>query len=125
MENRIKWETYNGQKILKLDFSNLNGDDLLDVLEKVHEVITAHGSSHLIVMTNIHNVIFDRKTTKHFKAISYKNKAYVDMSIFYRVNTIQKMTIEAVGKLVDRQFHVFKSEEDLVVFMSTTLNKLN
>ena len=122
MENRIKWETTNGQKVLKLDFSNLNGIDFLEAMEKSHEIIVSQDCENLIVMTDIYNVIFDRKTIKQFKTISFKNKQYIDMSLFFRVNTIQKMTIEAVGKLINREFHLFKSEDDLVSFIKTTLN---
>ena len=91
-DDRIKCETYNGNDVLKLDFSNLNGFDFLEAMEKSHEIIASKGSENLIVMTDIHNVILDRKTTKLFKAISHQNKQYIGMSLFFPVNTIQKMT---------------------------------
>ncbi|MDK2865921.1 MAG: hypothetical protein PWP51_741 [Clostridiales bacterium] len=119
---RLKWETDKGYNVLKVDFSNLDQDALIDAFDVTHHEIVNSGEENIVVITNIENVMFDRKVTRLFEAMSEKHKPFISLSAFYSANILQKMAIEAIGKLTEREFHIFRSEDELKVWMDEKLN---
>jgi len=110
--DRFQWTTVNGKTVLKQDFSDLGRDEMKDYLIKSHEVIKAKGKRDIVVMTNIRNLKFDRQITKAFEELSKKNKDYVMESAIFGVGTLQKVAIEAVGRLTGRHFNIFREEQE-------------
>lgn len=108
---RFNWEVYEGKKVLRQDFSGLSKPELLEVLAQSHEKILASGIKDIYVLTNISGVTFDRKVTKQLEYIASLNKPYVKDSAVYGVGTIQKVALEAIGKLSGRHFTLFIDED--------------
>ncbi len=111
--DRIKWEDKNRQHYLYIDLSHTDRTELVNIMKNASQEINESHLDDIIVITNVKDISFDKSVTKAFAEVSKTNKDHIALSAIYGAGPWVKVAIEAVGKMVDRDFYVFKSENDL------------
>lgn len=122
--DRFTWKEIHNQHVLYVDLTDLEKKDLVDTIKVSKEVIKNSHYDDIMVFTNINNMTFDRHTTRAFEEVAKINKDHVKFSAIYGAGPWIKVAIEAVGKLVNREFYVFKTEEDMNNWLSEHTNFL-
>lgn len=121
--NRFQWKDIGEYKCLMQDFSNVEREEVQDLLKRSHIEIFKHRGKKVIVITNISGLVFDNNTTKIFSEYSERNKNAVYKSAIFGANVYHKVAIESIAKIVGREFYIFKDEEMAHKWVDDLLNE--
>lgn len=107
---RARFVTHQGQPILFIDLSNLDGDDeILGVIADARAIIDQQPEDSLAILTFVQGARVSDRVSEAMKAFAAKNNPYVVTSAVVGLSTMQRMLFEAVRMLTGRDIRAFDS----------------
>lgn len=107
---RTRFITHKGERVLYVDFSNLQDkDEILTTIEQAKPIIAQQPEHSLLVLTCVQDTRSDGPVSQAMKEFAAHNKPYVKASAVVGVSTVQRVILEAVRLFARRDLHAFES----------------
>jgi len=108
---RIKFIQQSGKKLLFLDFSNCNVEELLEAIDEAKTIIKTQPENSLLILTDVTNARFNEEVSRKMKEFTTHNKPYVKESAVVGVIGLKKIILDAVMLFSNRKLHTFDTIE--------------
>lgn len=95
--NRIRFVTHNMQRILLLDFTQIeNTADALEVITFAREFVARQPTNSLFTLSDISDSRYDRDVTSGLQELAKHNKPYVIAGAAVGVSGLQKVVFRSI-----------------------------
>ncbi len=117
MEERVKWVTHKGKKILVIDYKDyqiekIKNDEYLKYLTEARKIINKQPLKSLLIITDITDAGFTKKSNDAMREFARKNTPYVKASAVVGVTGLKKVVITAIKVVTKRNLKIFDNIED-------------
>ena len=112
MSERIKWIEYKGKKVLKVDYTGLRGDALLNEILRVPSFYEGQVHGSVLVLTDVRSAHADEKTMAAIKDLTKKTKPYEKKSAVIGVTGIKGILLSAVKVFASHSIAPFSDEKE-------------
>ena len=116
---RITWVHHNGKKILRVDYSDLKGDELLDPISRVWDFYQDETPGTVLSMAIFNNTFANDSVVNAFKELTKKTKSYDRKSANVGISGIKKLFVQAVSAFSGIELKVFQEENDALDWLAT------
>ncbi len=99
VDDRERWVTHKGKKILVNDYSNLAGDDIATVCIELSKRIHARDAHDLLFLCDVTETYANKAALATFKEWSVKNKPFLKKSALLGVVGVTKFFLQIVEKV--------------------------
>jgi hypothetical protein len=107
---RARFITHRGQRILFLDFSELQEtDEILSTIEQAKVLIVQEPKGSVLALTHVQNAKSDAEVTQALKDLAAHNKPYVLASAVVGMSPVYRMVLEAVRLFAKRDIRACDS----------------
>lgn len=104
---RVNYINHKNKKILHIDFSNLNKDEILEVIEEAKSMIVKEPLNSILTLSDFTNISFDKTATKNLEEYAEHNKPYVKAGALLGITGLKKIIYNAILKITGRKLEVF------------------
>jgi hypothetical protein len=109
--DRVSFIEYKNQKILKLDFSSCDPQEVLAVIRDAAGLIRSQPEKSLLTLTRTEGATFDSDVIKAMKEFTKGNEPYVRAAAIVGIRGLQRIILDAVSLFSKREFGLFDDEE--------------
>ncbi|MDQ3555661.1 MAG: hypothetical protein M3409_02640 [Gemmatimonadota bacterium] len=107
---RARFITHRGQRILFLDFSELQEtDEILSTIEQAKVLIVQEPKGSVLALTHVQNAKSHAEVTQALKDLAAHNKPYVLASAVVGMSPVYRMVLEAVRLFAKRDIRACDS----------------
>lgn len=104
--------SHEGRRILEIDFSGADPDEMIAVMEEAEEMIEGETKNSVYTLTLTEDAHFDTEAVERLKEFTDHNKPWVDRSAVVGISGLQKVVLQAVKTFSGRDFEVFEEVDD-------------
>lgn len=104
--------SHEGRRILEVDFSGGEPDELVEVMEEAEDLIEGETKNSVYTLTLTEDAHFNTTVVERLKEFTDHNKPWVERSAVVGISGLQKVVLQTVEKFSDREFEVFDEAED-------------
>lgn len=108
---RVKFIEHQRKKILLLDFSNSDTEQVLKIIEAAKRLIRTKPEGSLLTLTDVTNARFDDEVGKGLKEFTLHNKPFVRAAAVVGVTGLKRIIFGAVVAFSKRKLEAFDSRE--------------
>ena len=109
---RVRFIEYKNQRILKLDFSGCNTEEILVVIKEATGVIRSQPEKSVLTLTKTDRAKFDADVIKAMKEFTKGNEPYVKAAAIVGIQGLQKIILDTVSFFSKREFGVYEDVEE-------------
>ncbi len=110
--DRVKFITHQEKRILFLDFSNSEANDVLRTIEDAKRLISANPEQSLLTLTDVTNARFNEEVGKGMKQLTAHNRPYVKAAAVVGITGIKRIILGAVMAYAKRNIEPFDDMEE-------------
>lgn len=115
----IKWIEYNGKKILLMDFSYSEKQEVVEAVKKTMSITEKEQPGSVLGLVDVSKSSFDNDVAASMKELAKHNKPYIKMSVIVGVDGIKKVIYNAALVFSGRKNLVLKStREEALEFLA-------
>ncbi len=113
LKNRVKFFTHKDKPILFVDFSNLRGEEIVEVLKEAKNFVDLNKLKDYNVLVDAHNAVFNENTQKYSSEISQTdNAALARKQAIVGIKGIQNILIKAINVIARKPIKIFDDMEE-------------
>jgi hypothetical protein len=112
MEDRIRFITHQGKRILFVDCSQLSADDLEKMSQLVPSYVSAEPKGSLLLLADFTGAHFDRDAIERMKQNTVYDRPYLKRSAWYGTDTLPHVFYEHLKNFSKRDLPTFKTREE-------------
>ena len=112
MEERIRFITHQGKKILLIDFSHCSAEEILQLLPEVQEVITSEPRNSVLALGDFTDSAVRRDAADRIKQTLVFYRPYVKHAAWVGIEKIPKVFLDAFKTFSQRELRPFKTREE-------------
>ena len=102
--SEVKFTNHNGTKILLLDFSYSEGEDILKTIKEAEQIISAQPHDSVLSLVDVRGgIILSKGLTAALKGFAMHNKPYMKMSVVVGVEGLKKIIYQGVLFFTNRK----------------------
>ena len=111
MADRVRWETYRGKQILRVDYSGLRGPEFLPVMDQVRAVYKNQPRGSMLAFTDLRNSYGTDEVVEGFKKLASVTKLYDKKSAIIGVTGVKAVLLRAVTLFSQHSLKAFDDEK--------------
>jgi Cu2+-containing amine oxidase len=111
MEDKVRFITHAGKKLLHLDFSHCKPDEALDIIARAKKVIAQQPEQSLLTLTDVTDTRFSDAVAQEMKHFTAHNRPFVRAAAVVGVTGLKRIIFEAVIAFSGRKVTTFDSIE--------------
>lgn len=111
ISQRIQWMTHKGKQILRLDYSNLSGDQMIPMIKNVFEYYEGKEQNSVRSIALFANVFTNDNVIQEFKYLTKQTKPYDLKAANVGVTGIKKLFFKMVTNFSGNDIKLFDTEE--------------
>ena len=112
MEDRIRFISHKGKKILLVDASNLSAEELVQLLPLALSRITAQARGSVLLLADFSGSKVDKKSVEAIKPALVIDRPYVKRSAWVGTENLPKIFYEHLKSFSQRELPLFKTREE-------------
>jgi hypothetical protein len=112
MEDRIRFITHQGKKILLIDFSQCSAQEILKLLPDVQDVITSEPRNSVLTLGDFTGADVRREVADRLKQTLVFDRPYVKRAALVGVEKVPKVFLDAFKTFSQRELPAFKTREE-------------
>jgi hypothetical protein len=115
--DRLQFITHHGQRILLLDFTNCNPEQIAEISDQAPALITREAAGSVRVVADFTGAEFSREAVEHIKVATAIDKRYIKRAAWVLDHNMPKALFESVRTFSARNFPVFDTREEAFDFV--------
>ncbi len=115
--DRLRFENYAGQQILFIDCTGLNPRELVDLFDKVRDVVTAQPPSSVVTLTDFTGAHFDKGAADHMKLVAAYDRPHVRRAAIVGAHTLPDVFYRNLLSFSARDFPIFRTREEALEYL--------
>lgn len=117
MNDRIRFVTHAGKKILFADFSNCTSKEVLPLLDEVRRLVAKHAKGSLLTMGDFSNTQIDKSVATRIKEVLTLDRPYVRRSAWIGTDSLPKVFYENFKNFSKREIPLFATREEAMEWL--------
>src|SRR6202162_3193451 len=119
MHDRIRFVDHQGKKILLVDFSNCQANEVEEVARRVPDYVTVQPRGSVLVLTDFTGAAFDRDALRAMKETAVFDKPFIKKSALIGTETWPRDFYEDRTRFSRRELPIFKTREEALAWLAT------
>ena len=119
MEERIRFITHNGQRILLIDLSNCSADEVTSVAHLVPSYTTSEPLGSVLLLADFNGAKFDKTTLTALKEATAYTQPHLKRSAWIGVESLPKVFYDNIKNFSRRELPIFNSREEALAYLVT------
>jgi hypothetical protein len=112
MEERIRFISHKGKKILLVDCTNCSSEELEKFAKIVPSHVTAEPRGSVLLLADFTGVKFDKKIVEHIKPALVYDRPHLKRSAWVAAETLPKIFHQHLKIFSQRDLPVFKTRQE-------------
>ena len=112
MEERIRFITHQGKKILLIDFSHCSAEEILHLLPDVQELITSEPRSSVLTLGDFTGAEVRKEVADRLKQTLVFDRPYVKHAALVGVEKIPRVFLDSFKTFSQRELPDFKTRQE-------------
>jgi len=110
-KERVKFVNHRSRKILVLDLSDGNVDDIAKVIDRGSAIIKQAKPKSLVTLTDVTNIVIRSMSTQHMVEFVRSNKPFVKAAAIVGLNGLTKSILSMTNLVTGRNIKPFDTRE--------------
>ena len=115
---RVSFLGEDDNKILFINFAGCMPSEAIKVMEEAMKVIAQQPFYSVRTLTDVSGARYNREAVVKLKQFVSHNKPYVKAGAVVGLSPLQKIVLEAVSRVSQREFKVFSNAEEAKTWLS-------
>ncbi len=111
---RVRFIEHDGHRILLLDCTSCDPDELLEIFEQARRTITAEPPHSVLTLTDFTGASFNKKAADQMKVAATYNRAFVKRAALVGVEDLPDVYYHNLVSFSARHFPAFKTRAEAV-----------
>jgi hypothetical protein len=112
MDDRIRFISHKGKKILLVDCSNCTADEVGQLAEIVPRRVTTQPHGSVLLLADLTGVKFDKKIVERIKPSLVFDRPHLKRSAWVGTESLPKIFYEHLKSFSQRELPTFKTREE-------------
>ncbi len=112
IEKRTKWIDYKGKEILLDDYTNLQGEELVETIEVLTNHLMNSGKKEILLLIDLNNSYTNKEVVNAFTEAGKRVRPVVKRTAVLGITGVKKILLNVVNKLSSIDANPFSTEED-------------
>ena len=112
MEERIRFITHQGKKILLIDFSHCSAEEIVQLLPEVQDVITSEPRDSVLALGDFTDAEVRRDAADRIKQTLVFDRPHVKRAAWVGTEKIPRVFLDAFRTFSQRELPDFKTREE-------------
>ena len=112
IEERVKWINYKGKDILRDDYTNLQGDEFVEIIKTLTDHVINVGKKDILLLLDLNNSYTNKPVVTAFTEAGKRVRPVVKKTAVLGITGVKKVLLNAVNKLSSIDANPFSSEEE-------------
>ena len=112
IEERVKWINYKGKDILCDDYTNLQGDEFVEIIKTLTDHVMKVGKKDILLLLDLNNSYTNKPVVSAFTEAGKRVRPVVKKTAVLGITGVKKVLLNAVNKLSSIDANPFSSEEE-------------
>jgi len=117
--DRIRFVTHRGQRVLLLDFTNCNAEEVAAIADQAPAIVTQEPSGSVLALSDFSGAEFTRETMEHIKVSTAYDRAYVKRAAWVLTENLPKALYDSVRSFSAREFPVFPTLQEALDYLTS------
>jgi len=109
--DRIRFVTHRDQRILLLDFTNCNADEIAEISDAVPAIVAQEPAGSVLLLADFTGAQVSRDAVQHIKIAAAIDKPHIKRDALVVAENLPKVLYESVRSFSTREFPVFATRE--------------
>lgn len=109
---RVRFVRHQGKRILLVDMTNCNAEEVTAAIEKVRRVVTAQPRESVLILSDLTGAEFTRDAVTRLKEVAVFDKPFVKKSAMVGAEALPEVFYQALKTFSRRDFPRFKSRKE-------------
>jgi hypothetical protein len=109
---------YKGKKIVLVDISNTNTEQILAALPAAQKQIAFLPPKSALILTDVTNTVYNKEVSAAIKEFSAKNTPYVRASAVVGVDGLRSVLLQAVTMITHREIKACKTRDEAIEWLA-------
>ena len=118
MHDRIRFVDHQGKKILLVDFSNCQANEVEEVARRVPDYVTVQPRGSVLVLTDFTGAAFDRDATRAVKETAVFDKPFVKKSALIGTEDLPASFYEELKNFSRREMTIFDTRDEALNWLA-------
>lgn len=119
MEERIRFITHKGQRILLIDLSNCSADEVAAGARLVPTYTASEPRGSLLLLADFNDAKFDKAALTALKEATAYDQPHLKRSAWVGVESLPKVFYDNIRAFSRRQIPTFKTREEALEYLIT------
>jgi hypothetical protein len=115
--DRIEFVTHRDQRILLLDFTGCNAEEVAALADGVPEVVTREPLGSLCVVADFSDAEFTRDAVERVKIASALDRPHIKRAAWVLTENLPKALYESIRSFSAREFPVFATRDEAMDYV--------
>jgi hypothetical protein len=112
IEKRVKWIEYKGKEILRDDYTNLQGEELVHAIEVLTNHLMESGKKEVLLLIDLNNSYTNKEVVNAFTEAGKRVRPIVEKTAVLGITGVKKVLLNVVNKLSSIDANPFSTEEE-------------
>ena len=114
---RISFMTHHGHRILFLDFTDCNAEQVAEISDQVPSVVAQEPAGSVLALADFTGAAFTREAVEHIKIATAIDKPRVKRAAWVLADNLPKALYDSVRTFSTREFPVFATREAALEYL--------
>ncbi len=114
---RVRFLEHRGRQVLLIDFCHLDPGQMLAVVDRVRQVVTAQPRDSVLVLADYTGANLDRQVATRIREVLVFDRPYVRRSAWVGIEHLPKAYYESFRMFSRRDFPTFRSREEALEWL--------
>ncbi len=115
--DRLKFLTYQGQRILLVDCCHCGPEELIEVFDEVERTIATQPPQSIMTLTDFTGAHFNKAAADRLKVVAAKDRPMVRKAAFVGIEAIPGVFYQALETFSVRKFPGFRTRDEAMTWL--------
>ena len=115
--DRVQFMSYRDHRILLLDFTNCNPQEVGEISDQVPALVTQEPTASVCVLADFTGAEFSREAVERIKVATAIDKAHIKRTAWVLDHNMPKALYDSVRIFSGRDFPVFSTREEALEYL--------
>ena len=121
--DRIRFVTHRDQRILLLDFTGCNPEEVAEISDEVPDLVTQEPEGSVRALADFTGAEFDREAVERIKVATAIDKRHIKRAAWVLDHNLDKTLYESIRTFTGRDFPVFGTREEALDYLVSEGNE--
>ncbi len=115
--DRIRFVTHHGLRILLVDCTNCEADELTELADRVPDIVTQEPLGSLLIAADFTDADFTREAIEHIKIAAAFDRPHVKRTAWVLTGNMPKALFDSIRSFSARQLPVFATLNEALDYL--------